>query len=119
MNESGVIVLIAKAGNLALRFLLELCALASLGYWGFHNVNGAFVKIACGIGAPLAAIIVWGLFVAPKAIVMVSGPLHLLLELVVLGSAAIALYAAGRPLLGLVFALSVIINRILMSAWNQ
>ena len=28
---------IIKAANLALSFLLELCALAALGYWGFQT----------------------------------------------------------------------------------
>ena len=28
---------VIKAANLALRFLLELCALGALGYWGFKT----------------------------------------------------------------------------------
>ncbi|RIK40548.1 MAG: hypothetical protein DCC57_19460 [Chloroflexi bacterium] len=33
-----------RAANLAVRFLLELCALAALGYWGFVTGNGASMK---------------------------------------------------------------------------
>jgi Protein of unknown function (DUF2568) len=52
--------------NDVLRFLLELGALAALGNWGFTSGSGA-TAWALGLGAPLAAIAFWGLFVAPKA----------------------------------------------------
>ncbi len=44
-----------KGANLALRFLLELCALGALGYWGFKTGNTTIAKIALGVGAPLVA----------------------------------------------------------------
>ena len=40
--------------------LLELCALGDLGYWGFKTGGGLIAKIGLGIGAPLAAAVVWG-----------------------------------------------------------
>lgn len=111
--------LMVKTANLALRFLLEICALASLGYWGFHTNNGTLAKIGFGIGAPLLAAFVWGMFVATKATVTVSEPLHLILEFAVFGAAVAALYAAGRQSLSVAFALVVLINRVLMSVWDQ
>lgn len=39
-----------KGANLALRFLLELCALIALAYWGFETGSGAIAKFALGIG---------------------------------------------------------------------
>src|SRR5689334_23481657 len=56
------------AANLGLRFLLELCMLAALGYWGFQAGDGPVLKIVLGLGAPLLAAVVWGLFIAPRAI---------------------------------------------------
>jgi hypothetical protein len=56
-----------KLANLALRFLLELCALAALAYWGFKTGESAVAKIGLGIGAPLLAAVLWGTFVAPGA----------------------------------------------------
>ena len=47
-----------KGANLALRFLLELCALGALGYWGFKTGGGAVAKITLSIGAPLVAAVV-------------------------------------------------------------
>jgi hypothetical protein len=49
-----------KGANLTLRFLLELCALGDLGYWGFKTAGGLIAKIGLGISAPLAAAVVWG-----------------------------------------------------------
>ncbi len=37
-----------KGANLALRFLLELCALGALGYWGFKTGGGLAAKIGLG-----------------------------------------------------------------------
>ncbi len=44
-----------KGANLALRFLLELCALAAVGYWGLETGRGPIAKVGLGIGTPLAA----------------------------------------------------------------
>ena len=108
-----------KGANLALRFLLELCVLAALGYWGFKIGSASIGKIALGIGAPLVVAVVWGVFVSPNAAVALPWPVHLLLELVIFGLAAAALYAAERPTLGWVLALVFVINRVLMYVWEQ
>ena len=110
---------IILTANLLLRFLLELCAIASLGYWGFHTGKGTFVKIGLGIGAPLLAVLIWGTFVSPRAAVAVHGFWHLLLEFVVFGTAAAALYAAGQPSLSMAFILIAFTNRVLMYVWQQ
>jgi len=82
--------------NLGVRFLLELCALAALGYWGFRLELEVVVKIAAGLGAPLLAAVVWGVFVSPKASFPLPGLWPLLPEIAVFGAAAAALYASGR-----------------------
>jgi hypothetical protein len=108
-----------KLANLALRFLLELCALVALGYWGVKTGGGLISKIGLGIGAPLLAAIVWGTFVAPGAPVPTPGPLRLVIELVVFGSAAAALYSVGRPSLAWALVLVFAINRVLVYVWGQ
>jgi Protein of unknown function (DUF2568) len=40
---------VIKTANVALRFLLELCILVALGYWGFQTGQGQLAKIALGI----------------------------------------------------------------------
>jgi hypothetical protein len=107
-----------KMANLALRFLLELCALVALGYWGFKAGGSPITKLALGVGAPLLAAVVWGTFVAPRAAVPAPGLLRLVLELAVFGSAAAALYAAGRPALAWALGVLYVINRVLINSTN-
>ena len=40
-----------KGTALALRFLLELCALGALGYWGFMTGGTALAKVGLGLGS--------------------------------------------------------------------
>ncbi len=111
--------MILKAGNLALRFLLELCMLAALGYWGIQIGQGTLAKIALGVGVPLLVAVVWGVFCAPKAAKRLQGPALPLAELVLLGAAALALYATGHPALAGTFAALVIGTTVLMQVWGQ
>jgi hypothetical protein len=110
---------LAKSANLLVRFLLELCALATLGYWGFAVGESVFVKILLGIGAPLLAAVVWGLFVSPKAAVPLELPLRLVPEALVFGSAVVALFATVHPLLAVALLIVATVNRALILAWGQ
>lgn len=105
--------------NLGLRFVLEICALVAVGYWGFQTANGMFMKIMLGVVAPLFMAIIWGVFGSPKAIVKLAMPWHIFLELLVFGLPAMALYFAGKPKLAWFYILIVIINRLLMFVWKQ
>jgi len=105
--------------NLALAFLLELCMLAALGYWGFTLDQGLAVRVGAGLGAPLLAAVVWGLWMAPRASNRLQEPLHLIVELLIFGLAIAALYAAGQPRLALAFGLVYAINVILRYVWGQ
>jgi hypothetical protein len=109
---------LAKPANLAVRFLLELCALGALGYWGFVVGGNPVVKPALGLGAPLLAAAVWGTFVAPKAVVPLNMPLRLVPEALVFGSAVAALFATGHPLLAVCLAVLAAVNRALVLAWE-
>ena len=110
---------IIKNANLALAFLLELGVLAALGYWGFQTSQGTIAKIGLGIGAPVLAVVLWWLFGAPQAMWHLNGVFRLLLEVIFFGSAAVALYAAGQHVLGVVFALVFILNTVLVSLLGQ
>jgi cytochrome b len=86
-----------SAPNLALRFLLELSALAALGYWGAHLGAGLPLRIGLALAAPLAAALAWGAVVSPKARVRATAPTRLATELAIFGAAGWALAAAGQP----------------------
>jgi hypothetical protein len=108
-----------KTANIALRFLLELCVWAALGYWGFRTGNGIILRFSLGIVVPFIVAVVWGIFGAPKSSMVLVGGLHLLLELVLFGSATLALWVSGNASISLSFGLIAIINRVLMYVWGQ
>lgn len=114
-----IIVEAVKTANVALRFVLELCALFALGYWGFHLGKGPVLNAVLGVGSPLLLAVVWGTFGSPKAPIPLPGAFHLLLEVVVLGLPALALYAAGRPGWAILYAVAVVINGVLLYVWHQ
>ncbi len=105
--------------NLALRFMLELCMLIALGQWGLRTGDSLLAKILLGLGAPLAAAVIWGLFVAPRALRRAGDPARLVLELGIFGLAVAALLAVGRTLLAGLFALAIVTNEALLQAWGQ
>ena len=109
---------VVKAANLAVRFLLELGALTALAFWGFRTGEGA-LRWIIGLGAPLVAAVVWGMFVAPKAFVSAPGGVRFAVEVAVWASATVALAAAGLPGLAVAFALVVTVNRILVTLWGR
>jgi hypothetical protein len=56
-----------KALNLLIRFLLELCALASLWYWASHAVSNGPARIALGVSVLSVFALLWWLFAAHRA----------------------------------------------------
>ena len=104
--------------NLMVAFLLELCALGALGYWGVRAGGVPVAKAALGIGAPLLAAVLWGLFAAPRAPASVP-IMGLVVKLLVFGSAAAGLYATGHRALAAAFALLVVANAILVRTSRQ
>ncbi len=108
-----------KGANLTLRFLLELFALGALGYWGFKTGGGTIAKISLGVGAPLVAAVVWGTFVSPRAPVQLPVLLSFILQALVFGSAAAGLVVTGHRTLAMAFLVVVVINALMMHAWQQ
>jgi hypothetical protein len=101
-----------SAPNLALRFTLELCALAALGFWGAHFDASWVVAFALAILAPMSAAVAWGLFVSPKARFKLPATMRLAVELGVFLAGAGGLFAAGQIRLALAFAATVVFHEI-------
>jgi hypothetical protein len=110
---------VAKAINVAVSFLLELCMLAAFAYWGFTAGDNLLAKIALGIGVPALAIVVWGVLLAPKSTRKIHEPYNFIAKVALIGLSIVALYAAGQPVLAGIFAIVLIINRILLLLWHQ
>jgi len=104
-----------RSAVLVFRFLLELCLLAALAYWGVRAGSGPLSSLLLGVGAPLVAAIAWGAFVAPRARFHLSPALLITVELVVFGAGALALWAVGLPVLAVCFGVAVLVQRVLLS----
>jgi len=85
-----------------LAFVCELFAFATLAIWGFAAWPFPW-NIAVGIGAPILAIVVWALFVSPRAVLAVHPFVRGFVELLVYLSATIAWWSMGLAWVGLVF----------------
>ncbi len=88
-----------KVLNLVVRFVLELCALWALGYWGFHVGDSDVVHWILGIGVPAAAALLWASFVSPKARCEVPEFMRLTIEFDVFLGATLALYFSDKEFL--------------------
>ena len=108
-----------KAANLALRFGLELCALAATAYWGATSGGRLGSRILLAVAAPLAVATVWALFVAPKAAIHTQPLVRFLVELAVFAVAALALLRREQVALAALLGLCYAVNRALMIVWDQ
>lgn len=108
-----------KTVNLAVAFLLELCMLVALGYWGFQTGGSVPLNIVLGLGAPLIAIVIWARFMAPASANRLTGSAYLLVKLIIFGLAAIGLAVAGQVTLAIIFAVVSVINQMLVLVWKQ
>ena len=110
---------VLKMLNLAVRFLLELCMLAAVAFWGFKTQNNWLMKILLGIGLPVLIAILWGMFLAPRATHRLSGVPFFALELALFSTGVFSLFAGGAPTLGWVYTITLIVNTILLLVWTQ
>lgn len=84
-------------------FLCELFAFGTLAFWGFAAWEFPW-NLAFGIGAPVVAILLWALFVSPRAVFAVHPFVRALVELLVYAAATVAWWDVDQPWIGLGFA---------------
>ena len=104
--------------NLAVRFVLELCALAALGYWGWQIGDMAVVSLVLAVALPLVAAVAWGTCVSPKRKVDVAR-LRWVVELTVFACATVGLLVTDHVLLAATLAAAYVVNRLMLAAWGQ
>ena len=78
--------------------------LAALAYWGAQAGGSTAGDVVLAIAAPLVAAAVWGRYAAPRSPRRLPRARRVALESSVFAVAAVALAAAGAPLLAAVFA---------------
>jgi Protein of unknown function (DUF2568) len=114
MNERSM-----RSLNLAFRFVLEMLALVALFLLGLSISDSLLFQVVLGLGMPAIAILVWGLFVAPKASRRLPDPTRLAVESGVWLAGAIAFWLAAGLLVAVLFGAAVVVNLVLMSYWGQ
>lgn len=92
-----------KASVLLLLFLLELCAVAALAWWGFTADTSVWMRVVLGVGAPLVAVLLWGLFAAPQARIRASGAVVVMVKVIVYAAATVAIAATGHIALSVLY----------------
>ncbi|MBN9154858.1 MAG: YrdB family protein [Microbacterium sp.] len=90
-------------------FACELFAFATFAFWGFAAWPFPW-NIVMGIGTPVVGILLWALFVSPRAVLHVHPYVRAVIELLVFAGATIALWSMGLTWIGLVFALVAIVS---------
>jgi Protein of unknown function (DUF2568) len=65
---------------LGVRFALELVLLVALAWWGFTADAPTALRVAFGLAAPAAALLVWGRWIAPRAERRLDDPPRFVLE---------------------------------------
>ena len=96
-------------------FVVELAVVVLLAVAGFTVDAPAPVRVLLGVGLPLVAVVLWGLFAAPRARVE-SPPLRLLVKVVVLGAGVAAGFLVLPLGWAIAFAVVVAVNLALMYA---
>jgi hypothetical protein len=114
MTRSSVL----ASTNLAIKFGLELAALALLAYWGAVAGTGAWA-VALAVVAPAAMIGVWGTFAAPRSARRLAAPARIPLELALFALAATAGYAAGAVIAAITFAVVALVNALALTLLRQ
>ena len=83
-------------------FVCELVAFGSLALWGFVAWSFPW-NIVVGIAAPLVALLIWALFVSPRAVFAVHPFVRALVELLVYAAATMAWWSLGQAWIGIAF----------------
>lgn len=104
-----------RAGNLLLRFVVEIAALAGLAFWGWTAGHGTTGRVVLAIVTPTAAAWLWGMYAAPASEHRLRGAARLGVEWSVLGGGAAAMIVAGVPWVALAFLVVAVLNAIVLA----
>lgn len=108
-----------KALNLGLAFLLELCLLAALAYWGYQLDAATAVRMVVAIGAPAVLALTWSRFAAPTAERRLPQTPLIVFKVVVFTVGAALLYSTRQHAAAIVLEAATLVNLGLAVLWDQ
>ena len=94
-------------------FAVEVLAVVLLAVWGAHLGDSTVTHVLGGVLVPGAAIVLWGLFAAPRARVRVP-VLVVATKVLVLGAAVLAAWSLLPPVWAALVTVVVVVNTLLM-----
>ena len=105
--------------NLAIRFILEMSALVSLGMWGWKQSDG-WLRYVLAIGIPIILAAIWGTFAVTNdpsrsgsAPIVTLGVIRFAIELGFFALATWSLYDMGYNKVSLAFGIIVVLHYII------
>lgn len=101
-----------NANDLA-AFAVEVLAVVLLAVWGAHLGDSTLSHVLGGVLVPGTAIVLWGLFAAPRARVRVP-VLVVTTKVLVLGAAVAAAWSLLSPVWAALVTVVVVVNTLLM-----
>jgi len=99
--------------HLAIRFLLELAALAATIAVG-ASIGDPPLGFGGAVFAGIAFVAIWGLWIAPRARFALSTSARLVIGTLVMLAAAAGLVFTGQPTLGFVLIAAIVANAVLL-----
>lgn len=103
----------AVNANDLVAFAVEVLAVVLLAVWGAHLGDSIPSHVLGGVLVPCAAVVLWGLFAAPRARVRVP-LLVVATKVLVLGAAVVAAWSLLPPVWAALVTVVVVVNTLLM-----
>lgn len=85
------------------RAVVLIVALASLAIWGFSMWEFPW-SLVFGIGAPVIVLLVWALFLSPRAVLQLHPFVRAAVELLIYAGVTLAWWSMGQAWAGIAFA---------------
>ena len=93
-------------------FLLEIYMFIALGFIGYQLGKSVLIKYTLVIGLPLMAIVLWGLFAAPKSNFRLGLPWRIIFEIILFSITSFLLYKTGFKTLAFSLWIIILINEL-------
>ena len=101
--------------QLAIRFILELAAVVASGIVG-GSIGSPPLGLAGGVGLATVFIVIWGLFLAPRARFRQPAMVRLVVGTLVMETPAIGLAIVGQTTAGAILAVAILANAVALAA---
>jgi FtsH-binding integral membrane protein len=96
--------------NQVLAFSLEMLMLYGIGSWGFQQGKNVLFKWLIAIALLAVAVVLWGIFAAPKSEYRLKMPGRALFQVAMFSSAAVCMYKQNKVDLAVGFTIGFVVS---------